>query len=377
MIAFYLLFNVALQFEHCFILISNLKRPRMGIYHGDSEEENEESQVFKSKNYFYLKRPDSSLSCSKCKETCDVPFVVEWKVFCKDCKPSNAVVDENLAAQLGDMEVFCTNWSSGCSKSCKRKDLTEHLKICEFSVVKCPKFLFGCKVEGTKQKVKDHVCAVTADFLVEKLMQLVIEQQKEINAFKMQLRLHDGYFLDFNDDVQGLNNGFTQLKAELDSKVDLIKEIGKQYIITNPKYNGLIDFSKDDVDLASQSISNDTLLNILRRIKYYTLQSIRLPLNSSTVEPNLLNTFVESCTAQGKSLKSITFVGDKTKNAIVLSDNVISYLIRCSARQIRFENISALYFDNYINEILKQNSSVKIELVNCSYNVQNDRVKIA
>ena len=345
-------------------------------YHGDSEEE-ETSAIYKSGAYIYTKKPESnSLECNKCKKIVDVPFVVEWLVYCQECKPSNGVFDENLAKLAGDLEVFCSNWSKGCSVQLMRKDLPLHLKTCQGSTFKCTKSIFGCSFSGTKTEMAAHKCEVNSDTIIQTLTQLVFEQQKDIRALKFQLSIHDGYFLDMNDDLTGISATIGQMKIDSEVESKYVHDLSKFYILPN-KLLQRLDLSREDIDLSVVQWTEDSLLDVMFRLTEFQFYTLRFPFNSQTANTLTISSLMSLCLKNGRCLRCLTLIGDKSKLALPVSDEFISFLTRCPIGKLRFENFSFLYFDAYIRSILKANNNIKIELINCTYDIQHERLKLS
>ena len=340
-------------------------------YHGseDSVEVEEAPAFFKSKGCFYVIKPPANLLCSKCNEVAEMPHTVQWITYCKECKPSSAVFDENLSNQAQDLEVFCNNWAGGCSMKLKRRELADHLlNSCQCSEMKCIKTIFGCTFVGNKAQMAAHKCEVNTEFLVETLTKLVFEQQKDIKSLKQQLKNHDGYFLDFNDDVHGLLSAMATLKTEVDNKVAVVLEVGKTYFLPN-KSIPRIDLSKEDIDLTNIQWTTESILDVLSRLKQFTVTSLKFPLDQLTATVPVLNLLVDVCLFNAKHLKVLTLVGDKSKNALPIQPEFISFLIRCQIVKLRFDGFANLYFDAYIRNIVQENKTSKIELTGCAYDI--------
>eukprot|EP00835_Amoeboradix_gromovi_P002883 NODE_174_length_15906_cov_0.510533.p2 type:complete len:346 gc:universal NODE_174_length_15906_cov_0.510533:15689-14652(-) len=340
-------------------------------YHGEDESEPED-EVYRSNGFIYLKKPDAAFFCCKCEHSVDIPYVVDWKLYCSSCKPSNSVVDVNLANQIGDLEVYCPNWSKGCLRLLKRKELTDHLNSCEHSTFKCVRSIIGCTFSGTK--LQAHVCSVSSEEVIDNLFKLVAEQQKDIKSLKSQLKSNDGYFRDFNDDITGIQFTIQELKAILKSEIEFLLEVAKDHIVLN-KYITRIDLSGDEIDLSICSWMDKSLITTLFIMKHYNFSRLRFPLNTQTT--GTLVHLIDLCNCRGANLKVLTFIGDKNKTALTLPNEFISFLSTSPVAKLRFEGLAATYFDSHLKEILKKNSSVTIELLNCQYDITSERLKIS
>ncbi len=344
----------------------------MGIYHGDSGDE-EESTVYKSKGFYYLSTPADSLKCFKCKEVVNTPYTENEFLFCFECKSPKSELNQLYMDKVNDLDIYCQNWANGCSKSVKRKELKVHLTTCDFNPSKCPKSMFGCDYVGLKTDLATHKCTVPADTLVEKLMSVVFDQNKELQMIKTQLRVHDGHFLDFNDDVTTLKAAVDELEGKVERNSEFLKVVSSSFIIANKSISKL-DLSLEDIDISHPQWYED-VCDIMTRVKFFQPLSIVIPLNSQLLN-DLFITSLNALLDPQKPLNRISFVGDKSKTAISIPQSVVDALCSSRIEKIKFDGICNLYFENFINSILNQSSTIRIELSNCTVTIKHDRCKV-
>lgn len=72
-------------------------------------------------------------------------------------------------------KVQCPN--TGCNKKVDNSDLSRHLQICDYTMVKCKYALLGCSITNIKCKMDNHKCDINYDQLLKKFISLKQDQE--------------------------------------------------------------------------------------------------------------------------------------------------------------------------------------------------------
>ena len=102
---------------------------------------------------------DQLITCPKCRGVMVDAVVFGGRTTCLECceNKSEAIPSEILRRNIGDMAGRCPFSDQGCEWTGELKNISEHLKECEFFEKKCPFADFGCTFKTpTEFKMKTH-----------------------------------------------------------------------------------------------------------------------------------------------------------------------------------------------------------------------------
>ena len=335
----------------------------MLIYHGESLDLNE-SLVYESKGIFYSSGIDSTLKCQSCSEM-DAIFKFENYYYCSDCKPKDSFMDMTRMEYLSNLDVFCSNWTTGCSVIVKKKELSNHILECSYELVSCYKKEYGCDIIDTRLNIKTHTCKATVDTVIEHLLKTTKELSHDMLYLKKKLRLNEGHLMDIHDDLNGLKVDLNQINNKIQKDDELLSQVYKLYIVT--KRENILDLSLDSISLVDDKWLPDLTL-MLDRLLSFAPVHLEFPLTKSSL---LHFEGLEHVIATKRSLISLTLVGNKSKVFLDLPKTFIPIVATSSIVGLKLKDIHAKLFKEYMMELVQTNSAIKVYTDRCGFEIEN------
>ena len=343
----------------------------MGQFYHGADTIQEDNELNRNKGLYYVKTPDKSLLCTKCKEVATIPYTVDWELYCKECKPSNAKFDSNIATVIDELEVYCPNWPNGCNYMNSKKNCKSHISSCPHNLFKCKKSEFGCKVLGTKTQMDAHICVVTTDKLLDKLIETITYQQQEIIHLKALIQLQDTHFVQGKEEITKLTNA---IKEGCFNVGPQLENLGKTYFASS-KYLAKQNLMMSAIDLGQSTLSDLDLVQMLTRLKYITISTIQLKFDIKT-SAVVVNALVALITYPEKKIYTLELVGDGSKNELKSSSQLFEALSSGNVTILKLVKFSYPLMTEYITDLLIKNKSMKVQLLKCGFSVENARCKV-